>query len=332
MAVNEYEVGDVAVLRATFNVDGTPTSPTALEAEVRKPSGLVSTYHIAPGEIDELSDGVFELKVSTDEEGDWWYEFEGTGAAEGTKRGGFRVVAQRVDVALLDPNALTSIGRARWYVLGDPTNDGQDEILAFLINWASRAIEDYAQREFVPTDDDARTFDWDGSRLLSLAPYELRNVTEVTWSADGGLHNNAIQATGIYRYRPEPAGRTRQGTYLNLAVPPPLQTSSASALAAYYGSGGYTITIDGDWGMAEVPRNVEGACLIMVKDLKMNPGAFRSYNVGPVQIAEGDQASTIPFGSIPPGARRALAPYLRRKQLYSLRFGRQPRARDEMYR
>lgn len=329
MPVNQYDIGDLATITATFLVNTgsieTPnwvgTDPTTVTCEVRKPSGLVSTYEVAAGEIIHDGTGVYHLDLEPDEEGDWWYAFIGTGAAQARQEGGFLVQDQRVDEPLLNANALTSLHRARSYVLGSATQDSADEALVFLINWVSQAIQNYTKREFVPTDhldsnDDpvagaTRKFDYTGAGFLSLAPYELREITSISLYSD----ETSPQELTSRDYRLEPRGRTEQGTYLALELVPGTRWHTMYDF-------GYEVSITGDWGMATVPADVEGAALIMIKDLRMNPGGFSSYNVGPVQVSEREPAfGTIPIGSIPPGARRALAPYLRYRSLGTISLG-----------
>jgi hypothetical protein len=320
---NVYDVGDLATISVTFLVNTgtipspvwTPTDPTVITCEVRKPSGVIDEYVVTAGEIVRDGTGVYHLDLTPDEEGDWWYAFVGTGAAQARQEGGFLVQDQRVTESLLNPNALTSLHRARSYVLGSATQDSADDELVFLINWASEAIENYTKREFVPTnaldENDApvaaatRKFDYAGGGFLNLSPYELRNVTSITLYSDLTTTQELVAATD---YRLEPRGRTEQGTYLAVELIPGSRWHTTYDF-------GYEVEIVGDWGMASVPADVEGACLIMIKDLRMNPGAFGSYNVGPVQVSERDTVFTVPVGSVPPGARRALAPYLRYRSL-----------------
>jgi hypothetical protein len=317
--LNEYEIGDIAVASATFNRNTgtqanpiwTPTDATDVECEVRKPSGLVSNYVVAAGQIVHDSTGNYHLDVLVNEEGDWWFEFEGTGTAGGTKTGGWRVVEQRVDESILNEDALVSLGLARSYVLGSPSEASKDEQIAFLINWTSRAFRNYVKREFVPHDAVTRTFEYQGGGYLSLSPFELRSVDTVSLYTDT---DDVIELT-TDDYRLEPRGGTLEGTYLilDLITADPLETSNNFR---------WQVEIEGDWGMSEIPADVKGAALIMIKDLWMNPGAFRSYNVGPVQLAEGELAGLAPVGSVPPGARRALRPYLRSKQTPTISISR----------
>jgi hypothetical protein len=318
--VNVYDVGDLATISATFLVNTgtiptpiwTPTDPTIVTCEVRKPSGTVDTY--TDVEIVNDSTGVYHLDLETDEAGDWWYKFVGTGDAEAVERGSFLVRPEGVHQSLLNPNALTSLHRTRSYVLGSASQDSADDELIFLINWASEAIENYTKREFVPTpaliDGDpnpaaTRKFDYAGGGFLNLSPYELRNVDTINLYSDLTTSQELVAATD---YRLEPRGRTEQGTYLAVELIPGSRWHTSYDF-------GYEVEITGDWGMETVPADVEGACLIMIKDLRMNPGAFGSYNVGPVQVSERDTMFTVPVGSVPPGARRALAPYLRYRSL-----------------
>ena len=78
MAINTYDKGDRARLKATFSDDaGALADPTAVVLRIKDPTGAVTTP--APTR-DSL--GVYSYALSLNAEGEWHYRFEGTGAVE----------------------------------------------------------------------------------------------------------------------------------------------------------------------------------------------------------------------------------------------------------
>jgi hypothetical protein len=319
MALNEYDIGDVASVTAVFRVAGVPTDPTVVTAEVRKPSGL-DTYVVAAGEITTAAAGVYNLNIVVDEPGDWWYRFVGTGAATGAQEGGFRVRPEMALGAILDPGALTTLSRARAWVLRNVTTNEQDELLALLINAASAATVNFVEREFKPADSETRTLNYDGDGVCSLSPWEIRSVDEITIVADG---QTVAQTLTDRFYKLEPAQRTPEGTYLNLRFADASWWPMLAANQSYWRypmfDGGYQITVTGDWGMETVPADVEMAVLVTVDDGFRNPGSVTSFAQGGGFVA-GEPLTGGSTGSLPIGARRLLLPYKRSRRVGSIRL------------
>jgi hypothetical protein len=318
MALNEYDIGDVASVTAVFRVSGVLTDPTTVTAEVRKPSG-VDNYTVTAGEITTTSTGAYNLNIVVDEPGDWWYRFVGVGAAAGAQEGGFRVRPEQVLGTLLAPGALTTLSTARAWVLRDAKQEGQDEMLALLINAASAATVNFTSREFKPTDSETRVLNYDGEGVCSLSPWELRSVDEITIVADG---QTVAQTLTDRFYKLEPAQKTPDGTYLNIGFADaswwPMLAANQSFWRFPMFDGGYQITVTGDWGMEAVPADVEMAVLVTVDDGFRNPGSVTSFAQGGGFVA-GEPLSG-PIGSLPIGARRLLLPYKRSRRVGSVRL------------
>lgn len=83
---NVYDVGDQLRLTATFTVDGVNLNPTLVVAKVKSPDGAIT----APTATANGA-GVYYIDVILTQPGDWFYRFEGTGAAVGAYEGNFRV-------------------------------------------------------------------------------------------------------------------------------------------------------------------------------------------------------------------------------------------------
>lgn len=116
---------------------------------------------------------------------------------------------------------------------------------------------------------EARIFAYDGSGQLDLRPYDLRELHAITLYTDLDAAQQDALALGDYRLRP--AGRALGGTYLSLGLPTP------NTVEAEFGYG-WQVTVDGQWGMAEVPGSVRFACKQWVKNIVENPGSYASYS------------------------------------------------------
>ncbi len=74
MSVNEYDIGDRVTLQATFSdEDGIPTNPGTVVCKVKDPAGATATPSAT-----EYATGVWRAQVDLDQEGTWYYRFEGT--------------------------------------------------------------------------------------------------------------------------------------------------------------------------------------------------------------------------------------------------------------
>ena len=125
---------------------------------------------------------------------------------------------------------LVTLEEARLYCLRDETDTSYDGLWAVLIPGISEAASLWADRQFTPQDEVTRDFPaagWAGRTILS--PWELREAHTV--ALDG-----AEVDYGLY-----PIGGTSQGTYWSVEA----------------SSDGAVLTIDGDWGMLEVPPAVK---------------------------------------------------------------------------
>lgn len=93
--MNTYDVGDVVKLTCSFSVDEQETDPTTVTLTVKRPSGIVTSYTFAAGDITKSSTGVYTMDIAITEPGLWWYEWLGTGTAASAEQGNF-VVRKRM--------------------------------------------------------------------------------------------------------------------------------------------------------------------------------------------------------------------------------------------
>lgn len=195
------------------------------------------------------------------------------------------------DAAQLEQRDLTTVDNVRAFLQIPGQDTEQDQIIAALIKRASAVIEQYAGREFAPRPDlEARTFTYNGRRVLMLGSYDLRAVDTITDYAG----ESSQRALTTDEYLLEPAS-SRTGTYQWITFP-----RRSRPWADRYPR---RVTVTGLWGMASVPPDVEDACIKTVGNwLKRDVSAFsRTYNL--------DEGHTERPDAIPAAVTAILAPY-----------------------
>lgn len=196
----------------------------------------------------------------------------------------------------MEPYALTTLPRAKAYLRRKPEDVSADERIEILVDAFSKAIIGYVRREFLAVETEERTFEHNGTGLVSLAPYDLRTIDAVT--IEGTAYTAGSPASGRH-YRPLPVGQTPEGTYWNLRVPDTVEDEAA-------------IVVVGSWGIGHVPTDVELACLIAVDNGFHNPGAFGSRTFGDLAVVQETEQYVPNEGqSLPPDSRALLSPYRR---------------------
>jgi hypothetical protein len=316
---NTYVIGQAVELEFDLTVAGTPTTDTVVVTVV-PPSGTPQTPAVM-----QSPTGVFKATVVANQAGLWWYYATGT-ANVAIARGSF--VVQEL-VPAVSTTALTDLLSAREFVLEDATDDTQDFRLDRLINAYSRAIYKYTRREWRPQSSSVRSFSYDGSGVLELAnpDSDARSVTAVTLYTDlptaSQVTLTAPSTSVEGDWRLEPIGGTPEGTYLRIDFTSLLQRPFNVGGFPGYGSSqyfqqriDYKVNVTGTWGicatLADVPEEVQLACLISVADAYRNPEGFASRLIGPLQLTEETPASpseTFAPRDLPPEARSLLDPY-----------------------
>jgi hypothetical protein len=159
---------------------------------------------------------------------------------------------------------LTTLANARSYLQKPTADTAQDPIISSLITRASVAIMRYAEREFAPATSSAtRTFEYRGGAFLSLAPYDLRTLSQIRIDTDES--NPSTLTSSEYRLYPVEAS---DGTYTSVRLEPYLAYSRARWQQRL-------VEVTGAWGFASVPADVEQWCLVTVGTwLKRDVSAF----------------------------------------------------------
>lgn len=81
MAINTYDKGDTIRLWAYFKVSNVYTDPTTITLKVKDSDGTITTYTYALGQITKSSTGIYYKDISLNNDGLWYYRYEGTGVA-----------------------------------------------------------------------------------------------------------------------------------------------------------------------------------------------------------------------------------------------------------
>jgi hypothetical protein len=95
--INQYDLGQEVRCSVVFAVSGVSADPSVVFFRVMKPDKTVESYQYPEvGTIIARDDtGDYHADVSTDQEGDWWYRFEGTGAVEAAGENHFSIKRSR---------------------------------------------------------------------------------------------------------------------------------------------------------------------------------------------------------------------------------------------
>lgn len=173
----------------------------------------------------------------------------------------------------------------------------QDTEIKALCEVVGPVISAYCQREFEPPDPvtQSRTFEYRGGGLLSLAPYDLRELEGVRIDVDQA-EPTTLTAEEFRLPYPLPQG---VAGYLKLD---PYLVHSRSRWQQRL------VEVTGKWGFAEVPKDVKQAAVITVAIwLRRDVAAFSTtFNVEEQHLERPE--------AIPAAAARMLAPY--RRQAY----------------
>jgi hypothetical protein len=167
-------------------------------------------------------------------------------------------------VAAID---LTSLDAAREFLGLQTAETELDEVLEATITRCSRELANEFEREFAPPVTAAtRTLQFQphpygASWLVNLAPWDLRSVTSVI--VDQGLTTQLTLTSSQW----ELAWHDRRTqTYLALELRDVLPDTNRRRR---------TLTVAGDWGLSEVPEDIELGCLLYVKTvMRLDVPAF----------------------------------------------------------
>jgi hypothetical protein len=262
MAVTHYDVGDIAVLDASFGVDDTPTDPAHVSFDVREPDGTVTTYTLGAGPaVGHPGVGLFTCEVPVTAAGYWRYRSTGDAPAPGAAAGIF----------VGDPNPfetgyeqairrrLCTLEEVKDYADEDLTDTSRDVIWERLVDDCADAFYRYTRREFTPSDDNPF------ERIFDLGEYEMaeRQVDVGDLASTDGLSVKVELYDGTPIVTSASDGTVPAGSIIALprnrdAWQPitelafPLRDVTAPAQLRR----GAVLLVAGDWGFPAVPGDV----------------------------------------------------------------------------
>jgi hypothetical protein len=144
---------------------------------------------------------------------------------------------------------LTTLAAVRRLLQTPAAQTEQDPLLQEMITEASVMLQGELGRTFIAETGTTHTARYQGNGWVSLAPYDLRALTAVTFDSDGATP--ATVTAGNWRLR----SSTDDGTYLAVAL-----TDYSCQRAR-----DETVELTGDWGFAEIPADVARGVKITVK-------------------------------------------------------------------
>jgi hypothetical protein len=186
---------------------------------------------------------------------------------------------------------LTTVAAVRAFLQIPGGDDEQNAIIAALITRASRVIAVWTSREFAPANDVTRSFLCGRRGMIDLAPFDLRAATEIVFDTDTAGSNTTL-ATLDYRLGPV---TSRDGTYQWVRLDRRWWHRRRHDEVV--------VSITGDWGFAQVPADIEDACIKTVGMwLKRDVSAFsRTFNL--------DEGRTERPDALPAAVTAILQPY-----------------------
>lgn len=73
------------------DINGIYTDPTTVTFKFKTPAGVITTYTAPNANIIKPSTGNYYVDLTANQEGDWWWQWAGTGAVQATDEGYFTV-------------------------------------------------------------------------------------------------------------------------------------------------------------------------------------------------------------------------------------------------
>jgi uncharacterized protein YfaS (alpha-2-macroglobulin family) len=92
MTIHIYKKGQKVRCDVTFKVADVLTDPSAVTARVKSPNGTIVTYvYLTDAALVKDSTGAYHVDVTTTENGEWHFRFEGTGVCTAVEEAAFQV-------------------------------------------------------------------------------------------------------------------------------------------------------------------------------------------------------------------------------------------------
>jgi hypothetical protein len=265
-------VNELATLRNVFKVNGTPTDPTTISLIITDPTQASTTYTFGAAQITRNGTGDYQKDIASSIEGDWTYEWIGTGTASDDTAGTWHVFGTSLGKLYASVETLKSR-------LGSTTTVDEFEFHQACFA-ASRGLEWYCERHFWRTaTGTARTFVPHDYYCLKLPEFnDLVSVATLKTDAAGDGTFETTWAASDYQLLPQnPSAAPEQQPYTEIRAvgtqtfPQPYTTPARMD----------RVEITGVFGWPAVPYGIQQAALILAaKTFKIKDAPFGVAGVG----------------------------------------------------
>lgn len=150
---------------------------------------------------------------------------------------------------------LCEVADVKDFLQKSDTDTSEDTIIAALCSAASTSITTHCEHEFEPPGDPeeeiAREFEYVGGGILSLAPYDIRSVSQIRIDVDQG-DPTTLEAEEFRLPQPQPLGAAA-----SIRLEPYLSHSRTRWAQRM-------VEVTGKWGLPSIPVDVKQAAIITV--------------------------------------------------------------------
>jgi hypothetical protein len=279
---------ELATVRNVFKVNGVATDPTTISLIVTDPLQVATTYTFGAAQITRNGAGDYQKDIACSIEGDWTYEWVGTGTASDDQAGTWHVFPTQLGKLYATVEGLKSR-------LGIGATDTVDDLeLHQACFAASRAIEQVCGRHFWRTlSTEVRTFVTDDYYCLNLPPFnDLVSVTSLKTDSGGDGTFETTWTASDYQLLPlNPTAAPESRPYREIRA----VGSQLFPIAYTTGSRIDRVQITGVFGWATVPYGIQQAALVLaaetfrLKDAPLGVVGFGDF--GAIRVRDNPKVS-----------------------------------------
>lgn len=280
---------ELARLSNTFTVGGVPTDPTTIELTITTPGGTATTYTYAASQITRDGAGVYRKDITCSEDGEWQFQWVGTGAATDTTVGTFTVY----ETALGKLYATVAALKSRLGIT-DVVDDYELHAACFS---ASRALEQHCQRHFWRTaTGTVRTFVPDDEYTVRLPAFcDVVSVSTLATDDSGDGTFETVWAAADYQLLPyNPVAAPEVKPYDEIRAVGALSFPGLTCGAQLDRKDRVQVT--GVFGWPSVPWSIKQAALILAQETYKAKDTFGGVagfgEFGVVRLRENPMLST----------------------------------------
>ena len=100
MTTSNFISGDTVVFEISFYVSDTLTDPTEVYFKLKNPNEVTTTFQYDPNDplsrLNKDSIGLYYINIKLSLGGQWWWRWEGVGAADGVSEGRVTVLPSQI--------------------------------------------------------------------------------------------------------------------------------------------------------------------------------------------------------------------------------------------